>query len=934
VRSVKRNPATPSTVPGNANFTVAFPPTAVGTTSVADCYSFCFDLPGAPEGSCNAPGTIALVKSPAAPFAATNYRKASADSCGGTSVSFPVTLQPGEVLNEDYHFTPTAAGAFQDTEVFEVRPQGAVTTVTFTTLLTGTGLGQPPRIASFAVAPATVRRGQPVTLSWITQNATSVVIDNGVGSVAISGTATPTPQATTTYRLTATNSFGSSSETVTATVFAQPSLALTALPRPIVQVTGTSGATTRYAVANSGGGATTVSVSQDGTFFQQSPLSFTLQPGQTQDVTVTAGPLAAGSAEGTATLTGTGVTEPLVVPIQAFGTAPPSGNVVARPAANRVDVAAPPGVAPTGVVAFSNSGDAALSGILTSDVPWLIPQRGIVTIPAGGSANFTFSIDRSKRTEGEVGSTTGSISLSYLSGGPNASQQGAGTVSTSLVTVVDTVQLTLRTAGPPALRTGEIALFVPGVGHIAGSVGTFISDLSILNPPGNPSANDIEFFYAAVGGGDQKATSLPPLANASFSLADIVKNVFGTDRQVGSLQIRSNSATKLSVSTNVFNSTNPAGTYGTALPVFRSDRGIGSGQSLVLNGLRRDATSHTNLFLQETAGIGVSVRTEFLAADGSSLGTRTDDVGPFALSQINNVVPTGAVAAILTNTSTGSGTFLAYATPVDDASGDNWSVVDWSRQFGYAGNEPVIVPVAGVLQGANNTFFRTDVTITNSSAQQASGILRFIPRSGAASDRTVTLGARQTTVLNNVVGSLFNEPSGSLGYLLFTPGSGSFVITSRTYTTIAGQAATFGTGVPTVATRDSLRTGSLRTIGALEDAALASITAARPATFRTNFALLETGGQPVTVRVSLRFSYPQGNKLQVVGTATRDYDLSPNQYLQLNRIASEILGAQRETLGDLRGLEATFQVLAGNGSVAVFTSSTDNGTGDSILRIE
>jgi hypothetical protein len=62
--------------------------------------------------------------------------------------------------------------------------------------------------------------------------------------------------------------------------------------------------------------------------------------------------------------------------------------------------------------------------------------------------------------------------------------------------------------------------------------------------------------------------------------------------------------------------------------------------------------------------------------------------------------------------------------------------------------------------------------------------------------------------------------------------------------------------------------------------------------------------------------------------------LAPNQFLQLNGIATEILGAARDTLGDLRGLEADFQVIGGNGAVAVFTSSIDNGTGDSILRTE
>src|SRR6202011_3058204 len=116
-------------------------------------------------------------------------------------------------------------------------------------------------------------------------------------------------------------------------------------------------------------------------------------------------------------------------------------------------------------------------------------------------------------------------------------------------------------------------------------------------------------------------------------------------------------------------------------------------------------------------------QSEFIAADGSTLSTRTDQLGPFALVQINSAAPPGAVAAILTNTSSGAGTFLAYATPVDDSSGDNWSIVDWSRYYGYSGGDPMVIPVAGVLQGANNTFFRTDLAVTNTGSTQGSGTL-------------------------------------------------------------------------------------------------------------------------------------------------------------------------------------------------------------------
>jgi hypothetical protein len=55
-----------------------------------------------------------------------------------------------------------------------------------------------------------VTPGQSATLSWSTTNASTVSIDQGVGSVAVNGTRTVAPAVTTTYTATATNSAGES----------------------------------------------------------------------------------------------------------------------------------------------------------------------------------------------------------------------------------------------------------------------------------------------------------------------------------------------------------------------------------------------------------------------------------------------------------------------------------------------------------------------------------------------------------------------------------------------------------------------------------------------------------------------------------------------------------------------------------------------------
>jgi hypothetical protein len=82
---------------------------------------------------------------------------------------------------------------------------------------------QPASINTFTATPASLIRGQPVTLAWATEHANSCTIDQGVGAATPpnKGSIEVTPQATTTYTL-AAKGLGPSA-TQPATVIAQPS---------------------------------------------------------------------------------------------------------------------------------------------------------------------------------------------------------------------------------------------------------------------------------------------------------------------------------------------------------------------------------------------------------------------------------------------------------------------------------------------------------------------------------------------------------------------------------------------------------------------------------------------------------------------------------------------------------------------------------------
>src|SRR5215472_9151279 len=76
----------------------------------------------------------------------------------------------------------------------------------------------PVRIMDFKVEPTTIDPGQSVTLSWWTENPTSITIDP-IGRVAPRGQQKLTPSATTTYTLSVTGASNSSDKrTVTVVV--------------------------------------------------------------------------------------------------------------------------------------------------------------------------------------------------------------------------------------------------------------------------------------------------------------------------------------------------------------------------------------------------------------------------------------------------------------------------------------------------------------------------------------------------------------------------------------------------------------------------------------------------------------------------------------------------------------------------------------------
>jgi hypothetical protein len=114
--------------------------------------------------------------------------------------------------------TGTTAVTPATTTTYTLTATNVAGSVTATTTVTVNPVAEAPIINSFLANPPTITEGESSTLSWSVTDATSVTIDNAIGSVALTGTTAVNPTTTTTYTLTATNAAGSVTATTTVTV--------------------------------------------------------------------------------------------------------------------------------------------------------------------------------------------------------------------------------------------------------------------------------------------------------------------------------------------------------------------------------------------------------------------------------------------------------------------------------------------------------------------------------------------------------------------------------------------------------------------------------------------------------------------------------------------------------------------------------------------
>jgi len=228
----------------------------------------------------------------------------------------------------------------------------------------------------------------------------------------------------------------------------------------------------------------------------------------------------------------------------------------------------------------------------------------------------------------------------------------------------------------PSSFAGE-AVFVPAAAHVGGVGGTeWRTDLEVMARGSIQASYSVALLRSGQDNSSPQSSMFTLQPGASARYEDVVDTVFGVEG-TGALRLVVLAGT-VTVSSRTYNDT-PEGTYGQYIQGFEQAEAIATGEEAALIQLSRSASPssgfRTNLGLLNATAASLTVEVRLFRAAGQLLGTRSYTLKPFEQLQDNDVfghVTGGEVSDgyALVRTTTAGGAFFAYASVVDNQSGD------------------------------------------------------------------------------------------------------------------------------------------------------------------------------------------------------------------------------------------------------------------------
>ena len=220
---------------------------------------------------------------------------------------------------------------------------------------------------------------------------------------------------------------------------------------------------------------------------------------------------------------------------------------------------------------------------------------------------------------------------------------------------------------------GAQELYVPAAAHNSGAGGTvWRTDLEVKARGGEAASFTVELLEERTANNDPLSATFSLDPGASLRLVDVIDTVFGFDGS-GALRLTAVDGAILATSRTYNN--DPNGTYGQYIPASEAESAAEHGYEYVLMQLSSSASYRTNVGFVNTTDATVALEVDLYTASAVLLGSVPATLRPYEMRQISNIFAEVTAQAVedgyaIVRTSTEGGRYFAYASVVDNLSGD------------------------------------------------------------------------------------------------------------------------------------------------------------------------------------------------------------------------------------------------------------------------
>ncbi|MCG6963181.1 MAG: PKD domain-containing protein, partial [Acidobacteria bacterium] len=239
------------------------------------------------------------------------------------------------------------------------------------------------------------------------------------------------------------------------------------------------------------------------------------------------------------------------------------------------------------------------------------------------------------------------------------------TVANAMGTSAVSHQVTVVSAGNET--------WVPASAALSGYEGTnWRSDLEVHNPGGSQAAFSVALMERDSANLSPRTKAFTLEAGHSTRLVDVLGSAFQFSG-AAALRLTPTSG-RLMVTSRTYND-QPQGTYGQFIPGVPQGDAMLQGEVALLLGLAESSQYRTNLGLVNVSAVPITVVVELYLDDGTLLGTSSWPLEGYEFRQIDRVFTTVTPTTVaggflLATTASEGGRFFAYASVVDNRTGD------------------------------------------------------------------------------------------------------------------------------------------------------------------------------------------------------------------------------------------------------------------------